>query len=154
MQYPSYPIDDRSPDHLLYLFTSKGPKGDIFKLVEFLPLPDELFPPAFRPVLNLALLDYDPVTGKASDTSRSDNGDRDMVLATVAQTIYQTTSFYPGHLVYFLGSTGSRTRLYRRVFSLLYEQIAVDFTVLGKRKDVFEVFIPGVDYEGFLLKRK
>jgi len=40
------------------------------------------------------------------------------------------------------------------VFSILYEEIAVDFTVFGKQKDTFEPFVKGTAYEGFLLKRK
>ncbi|EHQ24802.1 DUF6934 family protein [Mucilaginibacter paludis] len=69
-----------------YEFFSEGPKGRIRKLVVFTKIPD-----TDPSIYNLAIGEAHPVTGKIDDEIISNNRDRDIVLATLANTI---ASFY------------------------------------------------------------
>lgn len=64
-----------------YEFFSEGPKGKIQKIVQF-QLIDEK-----RQVFNLAFDDWDGINGTINDSTKSNNGDRQKVLATVAHTV-------------------------------------------------------------------
>src|SRR5476651_2083907 len=89
-----------------YEFYSIGPKGKIKKIVKFQKIQDEPL------VYNLAFGDQDPETGLINDSIKTNNEDRDIVLATVANTINDFSDHYGNHYVYAIGSTPVRTRLY------------------------------------------
>ncbi|BAV05477.1 hypothetical protein SAMN05421788_10571 [Filimonas lacunae] len=87
-----------------------------------------------------------------------DNKDRDKILATV---VYATTLFFkehPGKQVVFTGSTAQRTRLYRMAISVNLVELSTEFHIYGLLKDmesyVILPFQKGLDYFGFLVKRK
>ena len=69
-------------DYHAFEFFSEGPKGRIRKMVIYSKISD-----TEPPIYNLAFGDINPVTGKMDDSIISDNEDKDIILATVANTI-------------------------------------------------------------------
>jgi hypothetical protein len=137
-------------DYQAYEFYSEGPKGRIRKLVIFSKVPD-----TEPSIYNLAFGDAHLVTGKLDDEVISNNEDRDIVLATVANTIATFCDHYGNHYIYAEGSTPSRTRLYQMGIAGLWDEISQDFEVYGLNNSNWQAFKPyGVNYEAFLVKRK
>ena len=62
-----------------YEFLSEAPKGTIKKVMKYQEVQDGVFNPAFG--------DWDEITQKIVDSARTNNNDRDKVLATVASTV-------------------------------------------------------------------
>jgi hypothetical protein len=108
-------------DFQAYQFYSEGPNGRIKKVVTFSRIQDE------PPIYNLTLVDIDPVGGLASDLTVSDNGDRDIILATVAYTVKDFSAHYGNHFIYTKGSTPVRTRLYQMSIAGLFDEIKQRF---------------------------
>ena len=132
---------------MVFEFISQGPKGQISKLVKYSET-------NLKDMYNLAFGDKDSKTGKINDTVISNNGDSDMVLATVVSTVYAFTDKYPDSWVFATGSTKARTRLYRMGITKYITEIKKDFQVFGLRDDEWEKFEKEVEYEAFLIKRK
>jgi hypothetical protein len=132
---------------MIFEFISKGPKGDILKLVQFRKT-------NLNGLYILAFGDKDSVTGEINDTVVSNNSDSIKVLATVVATVYAFTEKYPGVWLFATGSTRSRTRLYRMGLSKYLAEIEKDFFLYGQKCGEWEAFIKGVDYEAFLIQRK
>jgi hypothetical protein len=137
-------------DYKDYEFYSTGPKGHIKKLVTFTRVPET--DPA---IYNLAFGDVNTKTGELDDAIITDNHDRDIILATVANTIVSFCNRYGDHYIYAEGSTPSRTRLYQISIGRLWEQISTDFEVYGLMKEKWYSFEPNShNFEAFLVKRK
>jgi len=137
-------------DYQAYEFYSEGPKGHIRKLVIFTKVPD-----TEPPIYNLAFSDARADTGELDDAVISNNEDRDIVLATVANTIATFCDHYGNHYIYAEGSTASRTRLYQMGIAGLWPEISTDFDVYGLKENDWQAFKPyGVNYDAFLVKRK
>jgi hypothetical protein len=137
-------------DYQTYEFFSEGPKGKIRKLVIFSKVPD-----TDPPIYNLAFGDANSLTGLLDDTVISNNGDRDIVLITVANTIRTFCEHFGNHYIYAEGSSTSRTRLYQMGIAALWPDITADFEVYGLTKNGWLTFKPNdVNYEAFLVKRK
>jgi hypothetical protein len=137
-------------DYQAYEFFSEGPKGRIRKLVIFTKIPD-----TEPPIYNLAFGDAHPVTRKLDDAVISNNEDRDIVLATVANTIATFCDHHGNHYIYAEGSTPSRTRLYQMGIAGLWDEISTDFEVYGLKENDWQQFKPyGMNYKAFLVKRK
>ena len=117
----------RSSNFKSYSFYSEGPNGRIKKTVIYSILWDDPI------VYNLAFGDLDPKTGNIDDTAKSNNQDRDKVLATVAATINDFMNAYGNFPIYAQASTPSRTRLYQLSISNLLDEINRDFLVMGFR---------------------
>lgn len=131
-------------------FYSEGPKGRIRKLVTFTKVAD-----TNNSLYNLAFGDPDPITGELDDTAISNNQDRDIVLATVANTIATFCDHYGNPYVYAEGSTPSRTRLYQISIAKLWKEISIDFEVYGLKNNKWLRFEPNnINYDAFLVKRK
>lgn len=130
-----------------YEFYSDGPNGRIKKMVTFGLIQDE------PTIYNLSLVDVDPNGGK-SDLTISDNGDRDVVLATTAYTIIDFCIHYGNHFIYAKGSTPVRTRLYQIAINASIEEINMEFDVFGVIDDMAYTFQRNVNYEAFLVKKK
>jgi hypothetical protein len=145
MKHPKYPVkaDD---EHFIYEFFSEGPKGNIKKTVIYSQIEDTLF--------NLAFGDWNEVLNKLDDSIRSNNGDRDKVLATVASTAIDFTDRFPQAEIFTEGSTPARTRLYQMGIADNLEEISEDFEVQGYIEKEWAPFQKGVNYEAFLIKRK
>lgn len=150
MNYEKYENITTSPDKLEFQFVSAGPKGSIIKIIQFTQtLHDDIYNLAF------GNLKHD---GSIDDETTNDNGDRNKILATVAGAVYEFTSHYPDKFIFFCGTTPQRTRLYRMALTINIVLLMNDFKIYGILKgiDTFErvVFQKGVDYYGFMVKRK
>src|SRR5437762_2932298 len=122
MQLPRY-IYKTNDSFLDYEFTSKGPRGDVKKVVRFSRINANVF--------NLAFGDLDEETGEISDTTVTNNDDSLKVLTTVAATVYDFTLKYSGVWIIAKGRTHSRTRLYRMGISNNWREIDSEFEVHG-----------------------
>ena len=146
MRVPRYDIK-ADESLMVFEFVSKGPKGEIHKIVQY----DETNLKGFY---NLAFGDFDKKTKKINDLSVSDNEDRDKILATVISTLYAFTDKHPNSMIYAKGSTKVRTRLYRMGITKYIEEMRLDFYVMGFRDNEWQKFEKGTEYEAFLAQRK
>jgi len=128
-------------------FISEGPKGKIFKLIQFTHT-------NYSDLYNLAFGDKNSETEEIDDIIISNNGDSERVLATVVSTLYAFTDKYPNAWVYATGSTKARTRLYRMGISKYLEEAKNDFEIFGQIHSEWEPFVKGTDYEAFVVRRK
>jgi hypothetical protein len=88
------------------------------------------------------------------DSIRSNNGDRDKVLATVAFTALTFMDQYPKAEIFVEGSTAARTRLYQMGINNNLLEISLNFNVKGYREGSWEAFRQGRNYKAFLIQRK
>lgn len=93
------------------------------------------------------------------DLAVSNNGDFEIILATVAKTAYTFTEAYPDVKVVFRGSTPQRTRLYRRAINKEFHEISKTFDIFGavlnEDDSVNDVpFEKNKDFDGYIIKRK
>lgn len=145
MKYSKYPFTVGEA-HTKYEFTSEGPKGSIVKTVVYAQIRSGIF--------NLSFGDWNTAIDKMDDSIKSNNGDRDKVLATVAATALEFTNKYPGALIYTEGSTPARTRLYQMAIANNLEEISENFEIEGYISRIWEPFQKARNYEAFLVKRK
>jgi hypothetical protein len=94
-------------ENYVYSFDSQGVKGTILKLVAFQPMNLNEY--------NLALLDYDIENQVMNDTIVSNNQDMPMILATVINIIADFLKFKSDCLVFIIGNSEIRQKLYNRV---------------------------------------
>ena len=128
-------------------FISEGPKGLIYKLIQFSPT-------NLKDMYNLSFGDKDSTTGHLNDTIISNNGDSEKVLVTVVAAVYAFTDKHQDIWVYATGSTKSRTRLYRMGITKYLSQAKKDFEVYGEVGEDWELFKNNKEYDGFLIRRK
>jgi hypothetical protein len=145
MKYPKYPVV-ASRDHRMYLFWSEGPQGKIAKGIIYSKLKGNLY--------NLGFGDWNEKLQQLDDSTRSNNGDREKVLATVASTALDFTDNIPNAQIFIEGSTSARTRLYQMGIASNILEINETFEVKGYLKDDWHLFKKGNNYEAFLIKRK
>ena len=122
----NYEIDE---SFQTYEFVSNGPKGKIRKVIvytEFGTVNNEV-------AYNLGFGDIDEKTGMVNDAVVTDNKDRTLVLATVAQTIIEFSAHFGKHWIRVRGSTSARTRLYQIGVSGIWDDIKYDFELYGLR---------------------
>ena len=150
MRYEKYDNVIASWDKLEFQFESEGPKGKIKKVVQFAQTQNE-------DIYNLAFGNLN-IDGSIDDETTNDNKDRNKIFATVAATVYEFSARYPDKKIFFCGTTSERTRLYRMALTVNLEDLKKDFRIYGVLKgiDSFEkvLFQKGVDYFGFMVKRK
>ena len=127
-------------------FESKGPKGTIKKIARFTRIGVNLYSFGFG--------DLDAITGDLSDRVISNNGDKDKVLSTVAAIIYDFTGLFLDAAIFIKGSTVVRTRWYQMNINTHWVEIGRMFTVFGYRKDKWEPFHKGNNFDAFLGYRK
>ena len=147
MKYPKYEYNADEDLHY-YEFTSVGKNGEVKKVVEYSRMNLKNF-------YNLGFGDYDEGRQEINDRIVTNNGDSLKVLATVASTVYAFLGRYPDAHIFATGSTEVRTRLYRMGITNNLVEIREDFHVFGLRHDeMFEEFIVGEDYIGFLITKR
>jgi hypothetical protein len=129
-----------------FQFQSEGPRGTIKKIIEYQPVGNGVF--------NLAFGDLDEASGKLIDYSRSNNGDKDKILSTIASTVVDFLNQYPTAIVLAVGSTHAKTRLYQMAINKHYQQIHKKFDVMGYYQNEWESVIRGKNYEAFLVRLK
>lgn len=131
---------------LRFEFVSVGNRV-IRKVIVYQKLP-------FPNVYNLALGDIDE-RGQPNFKVISDNGDRDMVLATVVQTMIAFFEQKPQASVTFTGGDSTlRTRLYQAVIARELEQVSDRFTIYGVTDNDLEPFERNKTYHGFVISLK
>jgi hypothetical protein len=133
-------------DPHLYLFFSEGPRGTITKAVLYSQVEENLF--------NLGFGNWNEKLREVDDSTRSNNGDRDKILATVAFTTLDFTNQFPNALIVAEGSTPARTRLYQMGIASNLMEINEIFEIYGFLAGRTERFERGRNYEAFLIKRK
>ena len=131
----------------VFEFESVGKYGVIRKVVRY----DET---NVKGVYNLGFGDIDLKSGRINDLVVSDNGDMEVVLATVASTLSQFIKHHPDALVAARGSTAARTRLYRQGISKYLGEIEKDFEVFGFKDGEWQTFRKNVTFEAFMVRRK
>ncbi len=147
MKYPRYQYSAEQELHF-FEFDSVGIKGTVKKIVQYTEMSIEGY-------YNLGFGDYNEKTEEIDDKIVTNNGDGLKVLATVVSTVYAFTGKYPDAKIFVTGSTEARTRLYRMGIANNLEELKQDFLVYGLRiDDIFEEFVVGEDYLGFLVTRK
>jgi hypothetical protein len=145
MKYPKYPIV-ANDNKMMYEFFSEGPKGKIKKVVLYTQIHDNVF--------NLGFGDWNEERQEPDDSSRSNNGDRDQVLATVAFTALDFLKQNPFVDLFLEGSTSGRTRLYQMGIGDNLMEINEEFWVKGFNGEKWELFERGRNYEAFLITKK
>ncbi|MBK9453978.1 MAG: hypothetical protein IPN95_32205 [Bacteroidetes bacterium] len=140
----------------IFQFESIGPNGIVKKRIEFQRIdPGEgKLPSVNFQLFNLAYGDLLEEAGEFDDFAVSNNGDSEMVLATVASAIAEFLEHHPGALVFFEGSTSSRTRLYRMAISKHIERLSGEYKILGLYFGKWETFNQNRTYEAYLILRK
>lgn len=136
-----------SENYISFEFVSEGRNGRIQKKIIFTLIEEPN-------IWNLGFGDVDNLTGEINDLAKSDNGDSEKILATVAQATLTFTKHHPESLVFAEGSTPIRTRLYRIGISQNFEAISETFLVWGLLGSKWHPFEKNTDYEAFLVKRK
>lgn len=119
MNHPKYDLNTNA-DATIFEFTSSGPKGNIIKIIKYSPTKN-------KDVFNLGFGDKIKINKNnksfsIDDINIANNGDRNIILATVANATYIFTKLYPDKYVFFSGSCKIRTRLYRMVISANYSE--------------------------------
>lgn len=141
MQLPAYSLSATNDDSR-YDFVSLGPKGAIAKQIRFALLHGS-------DVYNLTFGDYNSETHTLDDQIISDNGDLEMILATVAAAAFDCCQCHPGVSVFVVGNTAARTRLYRMAIARYLSDIQTLFEIYGELGDTWEPFQPNRPYTAF-----
>ena len=136
-----------SSNFVTYDFISEGKKGEILKEVRYTET-------EFLNVWNLGFGDIDPKTGIINDKIISDNGDSEKVLATVAHTCIEFSKHFPEAMIFAVGSTPARTRLYQMGLTRNFNEISELFIIWGLLKEGWEIFEKNKNYQALLVKRK
>lgn len=128
----SYPFEKLSEDE--YFFISKGPKGEVRKVVILTPLLENIY--------NLLLLSE--IDGlRMDDLERTNNGDVFRVLNTVVEIIKYELRLKPWRSIFLCGSDRQRVNVYQRRALigdpglLVYGQLdgECEYEVLDRNKD-------------------
>jgi hypothetical protein len=146
MKYEVYDGIKVAADFAVFDFISTGRNGTIQKRIAFTETD-------WKNVYNLAFGDIDD-DGSINDSSVSNNGDRNKILATVARVVDDYTKRYPDRWIIFKGSTDERTRLYRMAVGLHLEELSATFEIYGYVDEQFILFNKELKISAFLIKRK
>lgn len=157
MDYLQYELK-ASSDSTIFEFISSGKKGQICKVIKFTITKN-------ANIVNLGFGDKININNTSGsfdidDINTTDNGDRNIVLATVVNATYIYTEIYPDKFIFFSGSCEIRTRLYRMAISSNYNQLIKTFLIFGilQNPDTGKyyniTFNSSTKFIGFLIKRK
>lgn len=131
---------------LKFTFFSIGPKGVIPKVIQFIKIADDYF--------NLTFGDWHDAAEKIEDFVRTNNKDRDKVLATVASVVLEFTNYFPNAIIMAQGSTPARTRLYQMGINAEFDFIIKIFTIEGFAGGEWRTFEKHKNYSAFRVKKK
>lgn len=145
MELNTYAVVSDS-DHIFYEFLSEGPRGRIKKVVYYNEIAQHTF--------NLSFGDWDDTVQRIDDRIRTNNADRDRVLATIATTVIDFIEHHPGAVILVIGATASRARLYQIQLILHWNEIASLFNIMGFAGGKWQAVVKGKNYAAFLLKAK
>jgi hypothetical protein len=152
MDIVNYDDIESSDDFKTFTSTSKGPKGDLIKVVRFIP---------FNAVSYSHNLALGTLRGRNVDYAETtDNGDRDQILATIVQIAPIFINHYPNQKIFITGRNKATIRLYRAAINHAYTELVSMFEIYGgiyleKENDYFfEEFDGTKQYEVFLFKMR
>jgi hypothetical protein len=146
MKYEVYSGINFSKDLSVVNFISIGKNGPIPKRIAFTTT--ELIN-----VYNLELCNVNE-NGELDDTKKSDNGDRNKILATVFYIVDAYTKKYPERTIIFSGNTKVKNRLYRMAIGLNLEELSCTFEIHALVEDELLVFNKNKEINAFVIKRK
>lgn len=157
MNYPKYDLKVSS-DSTIFEFISSGKQGNINKVIKYTLMQNpEIVNLGFGDKINI---NVSKGTFDIDDISTTNNGDLNIILATVANATYIYTEIYPDKFIFFSGSCKIRTRLYRIVISTNYNELIKTFFIFGILQNsstgkYYNVsFRNDTNFIGFLIKRK
>lgn len=128
-----------------FSFISKGPKGGIMKMVNYV----------HREGVEYNLGFGDIIKGRVVDSVISNNHDLVKIMNTVAKTIYLFFDEYPKYKVYIQAVDKKRLRLYHTILRRKLAEIELNFYLEGLTKEKgWEEFNPKNEYIAFRLSRK
>lgn len=143
MNLDKYPVFENA-EGLAFEFYSEGPKGSIKKVIEYQEFSKNIF--------NLMFGDWDEKSKKIINHSRSNNGDRDKILATVASTVIDFMRTRSKAVIFAKGETPEKTRLYQMAINKNWEIISRLFIIKGFYLGVWEPFKKGKNYDACMLE--
>jgi hypothetical protein len=161
VNYPKYETVDKSTESMQFEFISTGTK-DIKKVVQYSQTNN---PDIFNLGFGDLILDKygEPKLDERGDfiiddEKESNNGDRNVVLATVASTAYNFSQSYPDKIISFYGNTPAKQRLYRIAICKELVQLNNDWHIYGVinhgGQKIAEPFQKNKNYELFLFALK
>jgi hypothetical protein len=133
-------------EYVNFEFLSIGKKGTIRKIVMLRNIGFNIY--------NLALGDMNELTGGMDDKARSNNGDRNKVMATVAEIVIDFLANHPGATVMAIGATPARSRLFQIGLNIIWENTRDIYLLEGYLDGEWEHFAPTKNYEAFTIKSK
>lgn len=147
MEKPHYELKS-TPNALQHVFESISKDKVIQKVVAYIPAEDD------EKYYQLVFGDLLP-NGKIDTLSVSNNNDMRIVLTTVANTLFSFFEQNSDKIVFFTGSTLSRTRLYRAVISKFIHETELFYDIKGiTESESIENFDNNHSYIGYLIKLK
>ena len=146
MKYESYDAVRIADDLSSFDFVSTGHHGSYLKRIVFEPT---IYSGIYQLVFGNLVAE-----NEIDDFSINNNGDRIKILATVAQAVNKYTRQYPERMIYFIGSTQSRTRLYRMAIGLNLEELSLTFDIYAKTTNGIVLFCKNMEAAAFYIKRK
>ena len=102
-------------------------------------------------LFNLSFGDWDDGAQWFKDFSRSNNGDRDKVLATVASTVFDFFAFHPNAKIFAKGTTPAKTRLYQMGINVNWKEISKFLEIHGYINGGWEKFKRYKNYDAFII---
>ena len=145
MDLDKYPVLADS-NHRNFLFSSIGTKGVIKKKVMYQEIAANVY--------NLSLGDWDEGIRRYVYNIKSNNGDRDKILATVAATVIEFIKYHSCATINAKGESSVKTRLYQMGINQNWKKIKQLFVIKGLHKGDWIDFEPGRNYEAFSLTIK
>jgi hypothetical protein len=142
MDKPAYPFKVLENGQR-FEFQSVSHDRIIQKIVEFREL-------EISNIYNLALVDVKQ-DGTYDDMSVSNNQDMETIIATVIRTIQVFLAFQPTAKILFMGSTPSRTRLYRGIINKYLAEAEKIYEIHGIIEWMNEPFQGHKTYDAFLI---
>lgn len=154
MDYKGYLLSANA-DFTLFEFISTGSKGIIRKAIKYTQTLNQ-------DVYNLGFGDIvfsDDTTIEIDDSTLSNNGDLDKVIATIVASIYVFVGHHPKAYVLFGSSNNAKLRLYRMFLSRHYEEISQVFVVFGaihniEGRLINVPFDPSANVEGYFIRKR
>ncbi len=147
MEKPTYFLKS-SPDALQHVFESIGDDKIVKKAVAYVvdKENDSLYQLIFGDLTE---------TGEIDTLSVSNNNDMKMVLTTVVSTLFAFFEQNPDKIVFFTGSTLSRTRLYRAVIAKFIAEAELFYHVMSiTESGNLHIFDRNQTFIGYLIRKK
>ena len=108
--------------------------------------------------LGFGVLSINSETGleEIDDKITTNNGDKDKILSTVALTATPFFDEHPNSILFFIGSSPSRTRTYQMAIRQNIEMLKKNFVIRGyvENSNLPEEFQKNKNYEAFLIEQR